>query len=400
MSAPAGTDAPTIEPFRIEVPDAVLDDLRRRLRATRWPDRGTRDPWIEGTDLEYLRELCRYWADDFDWRGIEARLNQLPQFVTNIEGQRVHFVHARSPHPDAFPLVVNHGWPGTFAEFTDVVGPLTDPVAHGGDAADAFHVVCPSLPGFGFSGPPREPGWTPHRIAGATDQLMETLGYERFGAQGGDWGAMVASQLGLVAPGRVAGIHLNMVIAPPPKGGDPLAGLTEEERGRIERMRSAGRDEMGYQQIQGTRPQSVSVGLNDSPAGLAAWIVEKYRAWGDCVRPDGVRDVEHRFSKDVLLTCITLYWVTGTIASANRIYAETRRAGAGSSLPTAPVPVPMGYARFPGDGFMPPRAWVERLYDVRRWTEMPEGGHFPALEVPQLLVEDVRAFFRPLRSGS
>ena len=361
----------TIEPFRIDVPEAVLDDLRDRLLATRWPDPGTGEAWAQGTDLDYLRELCRYWADGFDWRRVEAQLNALPQFVTSIDGQRLHFVHARSPHPGALPLVIHHGWPGTFAEFADIVGPLTDPVAHGGDASDAFDVVCPSLPGFIFSGPPREPGWTPHRIAGAADQLMERLGYGRFGAQGGDWGAMVASQLGLVSPNRVVGIHLNMVIAPPPRDGDPMAGLTDDERERIERMRAAGRGEMGYQQIQGTRPQSVSVGLNDSPAGLAAWLVEKYRAWGDCVRPDGVRDVEHRFSKDVLLTCITLYWVTGTIASANRIYAETRRAGAGSSLPTTPVPVPMGYARFPGDGFMPPRAWVERLYDVHRWTEMP-----------------------------
>ncbi|HEX7096746.1 MAG TPA: epoxide hydrolase [Acidimicrobiales bacterium] len=386
-----------IEPFRIDVPDAVLDDLRARIRATRWPEPAPGEPWAQGTDLAYLRELCEHWADEFDWRRVEAQLNRLPQFVTSIEGQRLHFVHVRSPHEGALPLVLSHGWPGTFAEFVDVIGPLTDPTAHGGDAADAFHVVCPSLPGFVFSGPTREPGWTPHRMAGALVELMDALGYEHFGAQGGDWGAMVSSQLGQVAPHRVVGIHLNLVIAPPPRDGDPMAGLSEREREQVESMRARGRDEMGYQQIQSTRPQTLSVGLNDSPVGLAAWIVEKYRAWGDCVRPDGVRDVERRFSKDTLLTCVTLYWITSTIASANRLYAEARRAGVGASRPEGRVPVPMGYARFPADGFTPPRAWVERQYDVVHWSELPEGGHFPALEVPQLLVDDIRTFFRPLR---
>jgi pimeloyl-ACP methyl ester carboxylesterase len=386
-----------VEPFRIEVAEPVLDDLRRRLRATRWPEDAPVGAWVQGTDLTYLRELCDYWRDGFDWRRIERELNALAQYTTSIDGQRIHFVHVESPHPGALPLVIHHGWPGTFAEFAKVVGPLVDPVAHGGAAADAFHVVCPSLPGFGFSDRPREQGWTPHRIAGAASELMQRLGYERYGAQGGDWGAMVTSQLGLVDPARVAGIHLNMVIAPAPRDGDPMAGLTEQERALVAGMRSRGREEMGYQQIQSTRPQTFSVGLNDSPSGLAAWIVEKYRAWGDCELPDGTRDVERRFTKDELLTCVTIYWVTQTIASANRLYAETRRVGAGASVPTSRVRVPMGYARFPADGFTPPRAWVERLYDVQRWTEMPEGGHFPALEVPDLLVADIRAFFRPLR---
>jgi pimeloyl-ACP methyl ester carboxylesterase len=386
-----------IDPFRIDVAEPVLHDLRRRLRATRWPEESPGARWAQGTDLAYLRALCAYWVDGFDWRRIESELNAMTQFTTGIDGQRVHFVHVESPHAGALPLVIHHGWPGTFAEFAKVVGPLVDPVAHGGRAEDAFHVVCPSLPGFGFSEPPREPGWTPHRIAGAASELMHRLGYSRYGAQGGDWGAMVSSQIGLVDSSRVVGIHLNMVIAPAPRDRDPMAGLTDRERALVVEMRSRGNGEMGYQQIQGTRPQSVSVGLNDSPSGLAAWIVEKYRAWGDCSMPDGTRDVERRFSKDELLTCITIYWVTQTIASANRLYAETRRVGAGASLPTTRVPVPLGYARFPGDGFTPPRAWVERLYDVHRWTEMPEGGHFPALEVPDLLVEDVRAFFRPLR---
>jgi microsomal epoxide hydrolase len=386
------SDAP-IEPFRIDVPEAVLADLRRRLRATRWPDPAPGPAWAQGTDLAELQALCAYWAEEFDWRRVERELNALPQFVTRIEGQRLHFVHARSPEPDARPLLLHHGWPSTFAEFAKVIGPLTDPVAHGGRAADAFHVVCPSLPGYAFSGPPRESGWTPHRMAGAAAELMARLGYARYGAHGGDWGAMVTSQLGLVDAARVVGIHLNLVIAPPPKDGDPQAGLTARERTLVAEMRARGRSEMGYAQIQGTRPQSVSVGLNDSPAGLAAWIVEKFRAWGDCERADGVRDVFHRFSRDELLTCVTVYWVTGTIGSANRLYAETRRAGAGASVPTTRVPVPMAYARFPADGFTPPRAWVEARYNVQRWTELPEGGHFPAMEVPDRLVEDLRAFF-------
>jgi microsomal epoxide hydrolase len=386
-----------VEPFRIHVDDAVLADLFRRLRRTRWPEDNPGEPWSQGTDRVALRELVAYWLERFDWRATEAALNVHLQFVADADGQPVHFVHVRSPEPAALPLVLLHGWPSTFAEFAKVIGPLTDPVAHGGDASDAFHVICPSLPGFVFSGPTHEAGWTPHRIAGALAGLMTDLGYERYAAHGGDWGAMVASQLGLIDPDHVAGIHLSMVIAPPPKDAGPNEGLTEREKQLVAEMRGRGRDEMGYQQIQSTRPQTVSVGLSDSPAGLAAWILEKFRAWGDCVRPDGVRDVHHRFSDDELLTCITLYWATGTIASANRIYAETRRAGAGASLPTRKVPVPMGYARFPADGFTPPRAWVERLYDVRRWTEMPEGGHFPAIEVPDLLVDDLRAFFASLR---
>jgi epoxide hydrolase len=388
---------PPVEPFRVEVPEPVLADLRRRLQAVRWPEPSPGEPWAQGTDLAELQDLCAYWADGFDWRRVEAQLNAIPQFVARAGGHPLHFWHVRSPVGDALPLVIHHGWPSTVAEFSKIVGPLTDPVAHGGRADDAFHVVCPSLPGFAFSGPTLEPGWTPHRIAGASAELMALLGYHRYGAQGGDWGAMVASQLGLLDTGRVVGIHLNMVIAPPPGDGDPMAGLDDDERRLIGEMRARGRDETGYGKIQGTRPQSVSVGLNDSPAGLAAWILEKFRAWGDCGGPDGRRVLERRFTRDELLTCITIYWVTGTIASANRIYAETRRGGPGSSLPLSKVPVPMGYARFPADGFTPPRAWVERLYDVHRWTEMAEGGHFPALEVPGLLVDDIRAFFRPLR---
>jgi hypothetical protein len=226
-----------IDPFRIDVAEPVLHDLRRRLRATRWPEESPGARWAQGTDLAYLRALCAYWVDGFDWRRIESELNAMTQFTTGIDGQRVHFVHVESPHAGALPLVIHHGWPGTFAEFAKVVGPLVDPVAHGGRAEDAFHVVCPSLPGFGFSEPPREPGWTPHRIAGAASELMHRLGYSRYGAQGGDWGAMVSSQIGLVDSSRVVGIHLNMVIAPAPRDGDPMAGLTDRERALVVEMR-------------------------------------------------------------------------------------------------------------------------------------------------------------------
>ncbi len=378
-----------VDAFEMRVADDVLADLRVRLARTRWPAPGLGEPWEQGTDLDALVELCRYWRDDFDWRSVEGRLNAWPQILTAVDGQPIHAFHVRSAEPDAFPLVLLHGWPSANIEFAKLFGPLTDPVAHGGRAEDSFHVVAPSLPGFGWSGPTRRPGWTPHRIAGAVVEVMARLGYERFGAHGGDWGSMVASQLGLHFPECVPAIHLNMVISTPPRSvADPLAGLTDIEKERVAAMRARGRSEMGYQQIQATKPASVSAGLNDSPAGLAAWIIEKYRAWGDCHG-----DLSSRFTNDELCALLTVYWATETICSANRIYAETRRAGLGASLPPSPVPAPMGYSRFPADGFAPPRVWVERLYDVRSWVEHDEGGHFPALEVPDLLVGDLRAYF-------
>ena len=371
-----------IEPFRIEVPGAVLDDLRERLAATRWPaDLAGAQAWALGTDPAYLRELVEYWKDRYDWRRAEAALNRFDQFVTEIGGQRVHFVHQRAAAPGAEPLVLMSGWPSTFAEFAKVIGPLNE---------RGYHVIAPSLPGFGFSGPTTAPGITPARIAAMFIELMRELGYGSYGLHGGDWGAMVASQMALQDPDRCRGLHLSMVIAPRPAT-DPLAGLTDAERADLDRMYRAGREEMGYQQIQGTRPQSVSAALADSPVGLAAWLIEKFRAWSDCGG-----DVESRFTSDELLTNITIYWVTGTIASANRIYAETRRAGRGASLPDRPVPVPMGYLRLPGDGFKPPRRWVDALYRVARWTTVEAGGHFPAYEVPDLLVDDIDAFFGSL----
>jgi len=379
-----------VQPFEIAVPESVLDDLRRRLRRARWPEALAGSPWQLGTDVGYLKELVDYWIDGFDWRRIEAELNRFDQFTTEVEGQRLHFVHQRAATDDALPIILLSGWPSTFAEFAKVVPLLTE-------GTPQFHVVAPSLPGFGFSGPTTATGWTPRRIASAIAETMHRLGYPRYGAHGGDWGAMVSSQLGLIDSAHCVGVHLSMVIAPkPPKPpttseGDASDELSPAEQAELDRMYAAGRDQMGYQRIQSTRPQTLSVSLIDSPIGLAAWIVEKFRSWSDC---DG--DIERRFTKDELLTNLTIYWVTGTIASANRIYAETRQAGFGASLPAAKVPVPMGYVKFPGDAFKPPRRWVEQLYDVRRWSEVDAGGHFPALEVPELLSDEIRAFFRSL----
>jgi microsomal epoxide hydrolase len=380
-----------IEPYRIEVPEAVLRDLRERLARTRFPDQLDGGGWVYGTELGYLRELCRYWREEFDWRAQEAALNRLPQFRTRIDGLGVHFVHARSPRRDALPLVLLHGWPGSVFEFSKVIGPLCDPSAERGDAADAFHVVCPSLPGYGFSDRPREPGWDVRRIAGVVARLMQQLGYSRYGAQGGDWGAVVATHLGLVDREHLAGIHLNLVVAGPPEGAASFQGLTDREQAAFRDALLFQTEETGYQRIQGTKPQTLGYALNDSPAGLAAWIVEKFRTWSDCGG-----DVERRFTKDEILTNLTIYWATETITSSMRLYCESMRTGRFGPV-TERVEVPTGCAIFPREMFRPPRRWAERVYDVRRWTEMPAGGHFAALEEPALLVEDVRAFFRGLR---
>jgi microsomal epoxide hydrolase len=371
-----------MERFRIEVPERALADLRERLARTRLPDQLPGSGWEPGTDVAYLGELCAYWRQGFDWRGIEAELNALDQYTEGIDGQRIHFVHQRAAGPGARPLLLLHGWPSTFAEFAELVLPL----ARG---EPAFHVVVPSLPGYGFSGPTREAGWTPQRMAAAFDSLMQRLGYARYGIHGGDWGSAIASEQARRFPERVIGIHLSMLSPLRPRTGDPLAGLTPAERAALDRMYADGPSESGYQHIQSTRPQSLAAGLNDSPAGLAAWIVEKFRAWSDCGG-----DLESAFTRDELLTCISIYWFTETIHSSMRLYHEAARAqGVG---PRERIAVPMGHARFPGDAFKTPRRWAEAIYDVRRWSELPRGGHFPALEVPELLLGELRAFFAEL----
>jgi len=380
-----------IDPFRIAVPDAELTDLRERLARTRLPGEMPGSGWDYGTDLAYLRALVDYWRERYDWRAAEARLNAWPQFRAEVDGLGIHFLHVRGTGPKPFPLVVTHGWPGSVAEFDAILGPLTDPGAHGGDPADAFDVVCPSMPGYGFSDPARAPGMDPEAIAALWARLMQGLGYARYGAQGGDWGAMVSTYLGARHADAVAAIHLNMVVAFPPDPANPADGLTQEELLPLLEAQQFLKLETGYQQIQGTKPQTLAFGLNDSPAGLAAWIVEKFRAWSDCGG-----DVERRFSKDQLLTNIMLYWVPQTANASARLYCETMRAG---KFPPRDlrVEVPTGCAIFPRELIRPPRAWVEKLYNVQRWTPMPAGGHFAAMEEPALLVDDVRAFFRSVR---
>ena len=379
----------TPEPFRIAVPDAAVDDLRRRVRETRWPDQLPGSGWSYGTDAEVLVPLAEYWADGYDWRRHEAALNAFPQLLTTVDGQQVHVIHAPSPEADALPLVLTHGWPGSVAEFAALIEPLRDPAAHGGDPADAFHVVVPSLPGYGFSGPTTAPGWSSRRIGAAWAELMRQLGYERFGAHGGDWGSVVSHFLAEAAPERVVGVHVTLITAPRPGGPDDFADMTERElqmRQLIDAHKATGR---GYQAIQSTQPQTLAYALNDSPVGLLSWIVEKFRAWTD---NDG--DVFDAVTRDELLTNVSIYWFTGTIGSSMRLYAESARAG--MALP--PVRVPLGVAGFPAEITGARRAWVAAHHNLVHWTELDRGGHFAALEEPDLLLTDIRDFFRPLRT--
>jgi epoxide hydrolase len=377
-----------IERFEIRVGDSVLDDLRNRLAMTRLPDQieGTR--WECGIPVDYVRELADYWRDTYDWRAHEARLNELAHFRTSIDGQSIHFIHARSPYADAFPVLLTHGWPGSVVEFLDVIPRLTDPEAHGGSAADAFHVVVPSLPGYGFSEPTRTRGWDVSRIASAFTELMRRLGYARYGAQGGDWGAQVATRIGPLDPEHCAAIHLNMPLADRP---DEPVPLSEAEQADLAVMAHFRREESGYAQEQGTKPQTLGVALNDSPAGLLAWIVEKFRAWSDC---DG--HPENAFTRDQLITNVMTYWVTQTITSSMRLYWERVHIDAPDDAP-AYVGVPTGIARYPKEPLRIPRPWVERRFNVTHWADMPRGGHFAAMEQPALFVDDLRSFFRTVR---
>ena len=359
-----------LRPFRIAVPDEDLADLRERLHRTRWPDRECVDDWTQGVPLDYARDLAAYWAQDYDWREREARLNTFDQFVTEIDGLDIHFIHERSANPDALPLIITHGWPGSIVEFTEVIRPLTQD----------FHVVCPTLPGFGFSGKPTAAGWTVERIALVWDTLMTRLGYDQYGAQGGDWGAAVTTQIGRNG-GRCIGIHLNMPIAGPT--GD-LSDPSPEEREALAAQRHYQQWEAGYSKQQSTRPQTLGYGLADSPAGQLAWIVEKLYAWSDC---DG--HPENVFSRDEMLDDVMLYWATNTGASSARLYWESFNAFGGGGK----VQVPTGIARFPKEIFRPPRSWCEAAYTITHWTDMPRGGHFAAFEQPELFVDDVRAFF-------
>ncbi|NUR70455.1 MAG: epoxide hydrolase [Hamadaea sp.] len=374
----------SVREFRIETPERDLTDLAGRLRRTRWPERET--DRSQGVPLEYLRELCAYWADGYDWRSREAWLNTVPQFVTEIDGLDIHFVRVRSPHPGALPLVLTHGWPGSFVEFLAVIPALTDPP----DAADAFDVICPSLPGYAFSGKPATTGWGVERIAAAWATLMTRLGYDRYAAAGSDWGTSVTAQLGRIDAGRLAGIHLVPPLAPP----DPstLDDLTWAEEAALADLRRAGRDEDGYSLEQSTRPQTIGYALTDSPAALCAWIVEKFWAWSD--HPGDLHAV---IDRDRLLDNVMLYWLTGTGASAARLYWESFRHVQRIFTESAGdlITVPAGCSVFPKENPRPSRRWAARRFtDIRYWGEPERGGHFAALEQPELFVRELRSFFR------
>jgi epoxide hydrolase len=377
-----------IEQFAIHLDDAVLEDLADRLSRTRYPDQLEGTEWDYGLPTDYLRELVDYWRQTYDWRAQEARLNELDHFRTTVDGQSIHFVHSRSPDTDAFPLLLIHGWPGSIVEFQHVIPLLAHPEANGGQSVDSFHVIAPSLPGYGFSEPPRTPGWDIRRIARAFSALMNRLGYSRYGAQGGDWGAQISTRMAAYDPEHCVALHLNMPIGTPPPDPGPLS---DEEQTDLADMEQFQRRESGYANEQGTKPQTLGAGLNDSPAGLLAWIVEKFRGWSDCGG-----DPETIFTRDQLITNVMLYWATETITSSARLYRETMQGGA--LLETVPfIDAPTGVARFPKEVLRWPRSWVEHQYNLTRWTPMPRGGHFAAMEQPELFVDDVRRFFRTVR---
>jgi pimeloyl-ACP methyl ester carboxylesterase len=367
-------------PFRIDVPDCELADLRTRLAATRWPDAETVDDWSQGMPLSYAKELSEHWAHRYDWRATEARLNEVPQFVTEVDGVDLHFLHARSPHPGAKPLLLTHGWPGSVAEFLDVIGPLTDPP----DPADAFHVVAPSLPGYGFSGKPTTTGWTLERVAAAWVTLMGRIGYDRFFAHGSDWGSFITAILGHIAPEHVDGIHLVMPFASAPEA---QVELSSSDYAGLAALKEFAQNESAYAAIQSTRPQTLAYGITDSPVGQLAWAGEKYWAWSD---HDG--DAEKVIPRDRILDMVSMCWFTATAASSARLYWESY-----NKSPLTQVDVPTGFSVYPADARMP-KAWCEhRFTDLRYWREMPSGGHFPALEAPDVLVDELRGFFGTLR---
>ncbi len=373
------TDDPTVHSFTVDVPQVQLDDLHARLDRTRWPAELPGVGWERGVPAAYLHELVDHWRHGFDWRAQEARLNRVPQLRTTIDGQSVHALHVRSPEPDATPLLLIHGWPGSVVEMLGVLGPLTDPRAHGGDPAQAFHVVAPSLPGYGFSSPLVEPGWDVDRMARAFAELMARLGYDRYGAQGGDWGSHVSRALGRLDPEHILGVHVNMLVTRPPHD----AVLSTEEQARVAHNTRFERELAGYHREQSTRPVTVSYALHDSPVGQLAWVAEKFHDWTD---PASVID------QDDLLTNVMLYWLTGTAGSSAQLYWESFHGGGPHGVGT----VPTGVAVFPHDLFLPVQRFAEPTENIVRWTEHDRGGHFAALEVPELLVADVRAFFGAL----
>jgi pimeloyl-ACP methyl ester carboxylesterase len=378
-------------PFIIAVPQAAIDDLHARLDNTRWPEPAPGEGWSRGVPSNYLKELCRCWREEFDWRAQEAKLNTLPQFTTVVEDQTIHFLHVRSGEANATPLMLIHGWPGSFIEFVDLIGPLTDPVAHGGDAADAFDVVIPSIPGHGFSHPLVGEGWTHRRIAAAFIELMRRLGYDRYGVQGGDAGAFIAPEMGRIAPKRIIGIHVNALVQIPSmvQIGVALVAMSHEERERLDRFKHFNDEMRGYDRIQATRPKTLAYGLTDSPVGQLAWIIEKFKEWTD----PAARLPEDAVDRERILTNVSLYWFTGTAGSSANLYYETQhdRAGTKKGKNTVPTGVVLSCMQD-----VTIRRWAEAENNIVHWTELKHGGHFLALEVPEMLTNDVRAFFAGL----
>ena len=387
MRGSAGDDPEAIIPFRIEVPEADLVDLRRRLGATRWPPEGPGGGWEEGVPGSYLRGLVEHWEDAYDWRQAEARLNAFPQFKTRLDGTDVHFIHVRSREPDALPLIVTHGWPGSIVEFIEVIRPLVDPRAYGGAPADAFDLVVPSIPGYGFSGPTTEVGWDVPRVARAWKSLMARLGYKRYGAQGGDWGSAISQELARIDTARLVGVHLNLLMTAAPPGAD-VAGLSAQDKLAATTADDFRTRRSGYLQVNATQSQTLAYGLTDSPVGQLAWIVDKMMEWSCATEVP-----EEAIDRDLILTNVMTYWLNRTAASAARLYRTPTAARSRRRRVEAPTAV----AIFPSDIARPVRAWAEQMANIVRWTEMDRGGHFAALEAPDLLVEDVRAFFREIR---
>ncbi|MFK7894998.1 MAG: epoxide hydrolase family protein [Myxococcota bacterium] len=374
-----------ITPFEIKISDEQISDLKQRLALTRWPEKETVDDWTQGIPLSYLQEVAAYWAKEYDWRDREAKLNRFPQFKTNIEGLDIHFIHVKSPEANARPLIMTHGWPGSIVEFQKVIAPLTDPVAHGGKAEDAFHVVCPSLPGYGFSEKPNSTGWGVEKIADAWAQLMARLGYDKYVAQGGDWGAMVTTCIGAQDPGHCQGIHLNMAIAPPTE--ESMSNLDELEQAALAGMQHYSENDSGYSKQQSTRPQSLGYGLVDSPVGQAGWILEKFWSWTDC---NG--HPENALTRDEMLDNVMMYWWPANGASSARLYWESF-----NSPPMQEIDVPVGVSVFPHEIFKASKRWCEARYKkLAHHNILPKGGHFAAFEQPETFVDEVRTAMRAI----
>jgi pimeloyl-ACP methyl ester carboxylesterase len=386
---------PQPRPFKVAIPDEALADLQTRLDGTRWPGEFDDPDWAYGAAMPYLRELTQYWRHGFDWRAAEARLNGFEQYLVALDGLDLHFIHARSPHPNATPLIMSHGWPGSIVEFLDVIPRLTHPEVFGGEPEDAFHVVCPSLPGYGFSAAPRTGGMHPGVIADRHHRLMTALGYDRYLAQGGDWGSPITQLTAARAPEHCRAIHLNLLTPLPPSGvADPMTLVREHERAWLADNARHDREGTGYFALQSTRPHTPAFGLSDSPAGLCAWIAEKFHYWCDC-EEEGRRDIRNAISWDALLTNISLYWFSNSIASSMRLYKELVLAfGRGEVALSGPLPAPLGVAVYPHEIFKCPKAWAEARGEVIHWSEPARGGHFAAMEQPQAFAEDLRRFAR------